>query len=129
VSLATGAEPKAASRASDKRRAIVDALATVPGITPYALTPDQATAGAAWPNWTGNTYDGRLSETAVRTYEVLVTLPASYLSVTVDQGDSFVDLVADALMRIGVLTFAEPVLIPFQDKQTMPGLRLRVTLR
>lgn len=128
MSLANGST-KAARSASDTRSALVAALATVEGITAYPVTPDAVTAGAAWPNWVQNTYDGHLCETAVRTYEVLVTLPAAYIATTVDQGDSFVDTVAAAIMHIGMVTFAEPVLIPFQDNQTMPGLRFRVTLR
>ena len=118
-----------AGRAGSARAAIVSALQSVEGITAYPVNPDQPVAGAAWPNWVQNTYNGRLCETAVRTYEILVTLPAAYIRDTVDQGDAFVDTVAAALMGIGVVTFAEPVLIPFQDRQTMPGLRLRVTYR
>lgn len=131
MSLKNGAvtETAPAGRAGTARQTLVSALQAVPGITAYPNNPDAAVAGAAWPNWIQNTYNGRLCETAVRTYEVLLTLPASYISETVDQGDAFVDTVAAALMSIGVVTFAEPVLIPFQDRQTMPGLRFRITLR
>jgi len=118
-----------AGRAGSARSAIVSALQSVEGITAYPVNPDSPVAGAAWPNWVQNTYNGRLCETAVRTYEILVTLPAAYIADTVDQGDAFVDTVAQALTGIGVVTFAEPVLIPFQDRQTMPGLRLRFTYR
>jgi hypothetical protein len=130
MSLATGSTlaPKS-GRAGDTRAAIVSALGGVEGLTGYPVTPDNAVAGAAWPNWVQTTYNGRLCDTAVRTYEVLITLPAAYLATTVDQGDAFGEEVATALMRIGVVTLSEPVLIPFSDRQTMPGLRFRVTIR
>jgi hypothetical protein len=31
-----------------------------------------------------------------------------------------------ALVRLGRITYAEPVSIAFQDRQTMPGLRFRL---
>jgi hypothetical protein len=47
----------------------------------------------------------------------------------VDQGDGFRDVVARALMHLGQVSLAEPVQITFDDRQTMPGLRLRLTIR
>ena len=105
----------------------MDALGTVPGLTAYPLAPDQATAGAAWPKWVQTTYDGHLDTLGLDTYEVLVTLPASYAEQTVDEGDGFRDVVAFALLGVARVTFAEPAQITFNDRQTMPGLRLRIT--
>jgi hypothetical protein len=123
------ARPESRTRAQDTRSAIVAALATVTGITAYPVVPDQATAGAAWPKWVQTTYDGPLCTLARDTYEALVTLPASYVATTVDQGDAFRDNVAAALRHVGRVEFAEPVQISFQDKQSMPGLRLRVVVK
>lgn len=130
MSLANGrAEPATKTRAQDTRSALVAALATVDGLTAYPVVPDQAVAGAAWPKWIQTTYDGALCDLARDTYEALVTLPSSYVQTTVDEGDRFRDQVAYALMPVARVEFAEPALITFQDKQTMPGLRLRVIVR
>lgn len=125
MSLANGSTRQ---RATDVRGRIVAALATVDGITAYPVAPDQATAGAAWPKWIQTLYNGRLCSLDVTTYEVIVTLPASYLATTVDQGDAFRDDVAHAVMSLGSVESVEPALITFNDKQTMPGLRLRLVV-
>jgi hypothetical protein len=117
------------TRSQDVRAQLVAALATITGITAYPVVPDQATAGAAWPKWIQTTYDGPLCTLARDTYDVLVTLPASYVATTVDEGDAFRDAVADVLLSVGVLQFAEPVQVTFKDKQTMPALRLRVVVK
>jgi len=124
VSLATPHDT--ATRPGAVRAALVAALATVDGLTAYPTAPDQATAGAAWPKWIQTTYDGRLCEMARDTYEILVTLPASYAAQTVDEGDGFRDLVAFAVAPVARVQFAEPAQITFNDRQQMPGLRLRV---
>jgi hypothetical protein len=59
---------------------------------------------------------------------VLVTLPAGYAGTTVDDGDGFRDVVAMALVKLGKVNYAEPVSIAFADRQTMPGLRFRLTI-
>lgn len=128
MSLANGTAERT-TRAQDVRSALVAALATVPGLTAYPVAPDQATAGAAWPKWVQTTYDGALCDLARDTYEALVTLPADYVETTVDQGDAFRDQVAFAVMSVGRVEFAEPIQITFQDKQAMPGLRLRVVVK
>lgn len=125
MSLATGRD--AATRPRTARGALVAALATVDGVTAYPTAPNQATAGAAWPKWVQTTYDGHIDVLGRDTYEVLVTLPASYAEQTVDEGDGFRDVVAFALFSVARVTFAEPAQITFNDRQTMPGLRLRVT--
>lgn len=129
MSLATGGHRTrtSAARAGDVRAALVAVLATIDGITAYPVAPDQATAGAAWPKWIQTLYTGgKLAVLAVDTYEVLLTLPASYLAVTVDQGDAFRDVVSDALRPVVRVESVEPAQITFNDRQTMPGLRLRV---
>lgn len=125
MSLAMPREP--ATRPQDARSGLVSALATVEGLAAYPVAPNQATAGAAWPKWVQTTYDGHLDVMGRDTYEILVTLPASYAEQTVDEGDAFRDIVAFALMPVARVTFAEPAQITFNDRQTMPGLRLRVT--
>lgn len=109
-----------------RRGAIVAALDGVEGLTGYRSAPDQATAGAAWPRLIQTTYDGNIGYLASDRYDVLVTLPADYAAQTVDDGDSYRDLVALALFRVGTVQYAEPVSIAFADRQTMPGLRFRL---
>lgn len=125
MSLSTGRAP--ATRPRSARAALVAALATVEGVTAYPTAPNQATAGAAWPKWVQTTYDGHLDTLALDTYEILVTLPASYAEQTVDEGDGYRDRVVFALLPVASVAFAEPAQITFNDRQTMPGLRLRVT--
>lgn len=122
------AAPEPEDRPRDTRAAIVAVLGAIPGLTAYPVAPDQATAGAAWPRWITSTYDGPLDTLARDQFDVLVTLPAGYLGTTVDEGDSLRDVVALALQRIGRVNYAEPVSIAFADRQTMPGLRLRLTI-
>jgi hypothetical protein len=126
VSLARPVALAPETRPGSTRDAIVAALGAVQGLTAYASAPDQATAGAAWPRWVQTTYNGALCSLAKDTYDVLVTLPGDYSAATVDQGDGYRDVVAMALMRLGRIDYAEPVSIAFQDRQTMPGLRLRL---
>jgi hypothetical protein len=129
MSLANGsATATERSAAQTTRAAIVAALTTVDGVTAYPVVPDQATAGAAWPKWVQTTYDGPLCRLTRDTYEVLLTLPAAYVATTVDQGDTFRDAVIPALRQVGRVEFAEPVSITFGDKQSMPGLRFRLTI-
>lgn len=128
MSLADGVATTSSTRPGQTRQAIVDALGAIPGLTAYACAPDQATAGAAWPRWQQTTYDGRLCDLAVDTYDVLVTLPADYQATTVDEGDGYRDVVALALIELGRVQYAEPVRITFNDNQAMPGLRLRLTI-
>lgn len=125
------AAPTVEPRAGATERAdIVAALDGIVGLTAYPVAPDQATAGAAWPRWVQTTYDGHLCTLAVTTWEVYVTLPADYVATTVDQGDAYRDEVALVLASaIGRVEYAEPVAIQFNDRQTMPGLRLRLTTR
>jgi len=61
-------------------------------------------------------------------YDVLVTLPGDYLATTVDEGDGFRDVVGLRLNSLGRVEYAEPVSIAFADRQTMPGLRFRLTV-
>jgi hypothetical protein len=130
MSLANGGRVTSQEqRPATFRDRLVVALDTVDGLTAYPTAPDQATAGAAWPKWIETTYDGDLCTLARDTYEVVVTLPGAYAKTTVDQGDGFRDVVAFALIPIARVTFAEPIQITFNDRQTMPGLRFRVVLR
>jgi len=128
MSLASVRDP--ATRPASARAQLVAALDSVDGLTAYPVAPDQATAGAAFPKWIQSTYDGALCSLADDTYDVVVTLPADYAGTTVDEGDALRDVVAHALARVcSSITYAEPVQITFNDRQTMPGLRFRVVTR
>jgi hypothetical protein len=117
-----------AARPGVTRAAIVAALDAITGLTGYSSAPDQATAGAAWPRWVQTTFNGPLCTLANSAYDVLVTLPADYAPATIDEGDSFRDVVGLALVRLGRVAYAEPVSISFQDRQVMPGLRFRLEI-
>lgn len=131
MSLANGSRttPDSATRPGATRDALVAALASVEGVTAYPVAPDSATAGAAWPKWIQSTYDGTLGALPRDIYECLLTLPGSYTATTVDEGDRFRDQMANAVTSLGSIQFVEPAQITFNDRQTMPGLRLRLIVR
>lgn len=117
------------SRAQRSRQSLVDALGAVPGLVAGHNAPDVATAGSAWPRWVQTTYAGRLCSVAQDEFDVYAILPADYIATTVDQGDQFRDLIEPALTPVAVIAYSEPVAVQFNDNQTMPGLRFRVTSR
>lgn len=112
------------------RQAVVDALATVDGLTPTPAMPDSPQAGSAWPVWVESRYRaGKLSRPFVPTYEVRVILPAAYHPDTVEAGELLADQVAAALSKVGDVDVAEPVTVVFEQNQTaMPGVMARVTV-
>lgn len=112
------------------RQAVVDALATIDGLTPTLAMPDTPDAGSAWPVWAESRYrDGKLSRPLTHTYEVRVILPAAYHPDTVDASDGLVDQVCTALSKVGNVDVAQPVSVVFEQNQTaMPGLLVRVTV-
>jgi hypothetical protein len=111
------------------RARIVEALATVEGISPHATNPDAPIAGDAWPVWVIANFSGKLSRLPVNDFDVLCILPASYAPTTVESADGFMPLLATALGKVGTVQTAEPVAIQVADSSTMPGLRIRVTAR
>jgi len=111
------------------RKRIVEALATVEGISAHITNPDAPVAGDAWPVWVISNYTGKLCSVAVADYDVLCILPAAYAPTTVESGDGFLPLLATALSKVGTVQTAEPVAIQIADSSTMPGLRIRVTPR
>ena len=127
MSLANGTSTRA--RPTDVRAALTAALGAVPGVTAYPSVPDQAVAGAAWVKWLQTTYDGKLEMPGTFTYECYLTLPADYLAETVGQGDAFLEVLIPALWPVAQVQYAEPVQIQFNDRQSAPGIRLRVTTR
>jgi hypothetical protein len=130
VSLANGRSPGAAlALASDTRGALVAALDSVDGITAYPVAPDAATAGAGFPRWVQTTYRGALCDPTEDTYDVYLILPGDYLATTADEGDRLRALTAPALAAVGHVDYCEPVAVTFNDHQTMPGIRFRVTVR
>lgn len=116
------------SRALGVRQSLVDAMNGVPGVVAGIAAPDVATAGASWPRWVQSTYHGKLCDVVQDTYDVFVVLPGDYLATTVESGDNFRDLIEPVLMRLASITYSEPVAVQFNDSQTMPGLRFRVTV-
>lgn len=127
MSLANGAVTTRA--ATDTRAAVVAALETVEGVTAYPVVPDQAIAGAGWPKWVQTVFSGHLCATTQDTFDVFVTLPADYLAATVDEGDKLRDVLIPALVKVGNPSYCEPVQITFNDRQTVPAVRVRLVTR
>jgi hypothetical protein len=123
MSLRDAAVPHASADVRAELVALLDGLGSLTG---YPVAPDQATAGAAWPKWVQSLPNGHLCDTWATTWEVYAVLPADYLATTVDQGDKLRDELAPVLARYGSVTYAEPVQIQFNDRQTMPGIRVRM---
>lgn len=113
---------------SAARRAVMDALDTVPGVTAHPSIPDAPAAGDGWPVWeTGEFRSGKMSNPIRHTYSAFVLLPAGYEPDTVDAADGIVEVVMYALHKIGTVDVAEPVSISVTSTSTMPGIRVRVT--
>jgi hypothetical protein len=132
MSLKNGAVALAGSPVGeDTRDRLVGALSTVSVLLASRSAPDVGTPGAAWPRWVQTTYAGKLCTTREDTYDVLVVVPGADNSTSVDDGDATRELVAPVLMStVGVeLAYAEPVAVAFNDRQTMPAVRFRVTVR
>lgn len=115
--------------ATDSRRAIVTALSQVEGLVPGPNVPDVPTDGSAWPVWIQTAFNGSLSFPGRPTYDVYVLLPAGYTTATVEKADGLLGQVCDALWGLAVIQLAEPVSVRFENQVTMPGLRLRITMR
>jgi hypothetical protein len=110
------------------RQAVVDALATVPGIVAHKSVPDAPAAGDGWPVWeTGEFRTGKLTNPITHTYSALVVLPNGYEPDTIDAADGLVEQVMYALSKVGTVDVAEPVSISVTSTSTMPGIRVRVT--
>lgn len=107
------------------RQAILDALATIEGVTPYPSMPDVATAGAAWPSWTETTTTrAKLAHALTRTYEVVVVLPADYLPETVDEAEGFDAELAAVLLTVGPFDRITPAMVTFDDNNAMPAIQI-----
>lgn len=108
--------------------AIMDALGTVDGVTPYPSHPDNMTDGAAWPIWANTVWTGgKLCRAPVSTYDVVVILPAGYDPFTVQTAGSLRDVVAAALRTVGAVEIAEPVMVTAAEGASMPAIRYRLT--
>lgn len=107
------------------RQAILDALATVPGLSPTPAMPDVATAGAAWPVWQETSVTrGKLAHVYTRTYNVVAVLPADYLPETIDEAEGLDEALATAMARVGKFDRVVPVLVTFDDNNSMPGVQV-----
>jgi len=114
---------------SDTRQAVLDALATVPGLIVSTTLPDTPMAGAAWVVWAESRFGtGKLSRPLTHTYEARVILPNGWLPETVDTADGLLEQLCAALARVGALDNAAPVLIQFDNATSMPGISARVTV-
>lgn len=112
------------------RQAVVDALATIPGVSATLAMPDTPVAGAAWPVWTQSRQaPGKLAHPIAHTYDAVVLLPAGYHPDTVDAADGLIEQVIYALSKAGAVEPCEPVTVVFDPNQTtMPGIHARVTV-
>jgi hypothetical protein len=113
------------------RQAIVDALATIPGVSATPAMPDTPVAGAAWPVWSASSFSGgKMSNPITHTYNVVMVLPAGYLPDTVDASDGVVEQVMTALQKVGVVQDVTPGTVTFVDPEqtSMPGINARVTV-
>ena len=118
-----------ATAVSTARQAVLDALATVPGLVPVGSLPDTPMPGAAWPVWAESRFrDGKLARPLTHTYEVRVILPAGWTPETVDTADGLVEALCNALSAVGTLDAANPVQIAFDNNTSMPGINARVTV-
>lgn len=113
------------------RQAIVDALATVPGVSATLSKPDEPVAGAAWPRWAITEHEGnvRLCGLAAHELDVYVLLNAGYEPHTVDEGDALLDACVAALWPIGRVIRSQPTLVIFDQQRSMPALLIRVSPR
>ena len=106
------------------RAAIVDALATVPGLSPSSTAPGVITAGATWPVWASSTW---VTSCYWRTlWYVFVALENGDQAATVEAGDELVDLVGQALASAGLGgLIVEPWswALDANRSQTVPTLR------
>lgn len=110
-------------------RADIVAALNAAGMNAADVAPDSATPGAAWPQWTTTDFQGHLCDPSRFSFSVYVVLNAADPATTVAEGDNVVSRVAPELFRVAIIQAAEPVLITFGDKTTMPGVRFRVTTR
>jgi hypothetical protein len=108
------------------RQAIVDALSTVPGLSPVPTVPAPIVAGSAWPVW----YQGtpRTACAMDDGWYVLVALANGAQLATVDSGDALVQDVLTALWAVGKIDRYEPWQWPVEaGGQTVPCLRFTLS--
>jgi hypothetical protein len=117
-----------ARSAATARAVLVDALDGA-GFHASPAAPDNPTAGAAWPQWTGTTFNGHLCDPSEYAFSVYLVLNAGDAETTVNDGDAAVAAAAPALGAVAEISTAEPVLITFGDSTSMPGIRFRVVTR
>lgn len=104
------------------RTDIVDALKTVPELTPTGTMPDVIAAGTAWPEWAGN--EPRTACGQLTTWYVYAALPAGNLASTVEAGDDFRDAIWNALAMVAKVVRSEPWRIPIEPgQQGIPVVR------
>jgi hypothetical protein len=110
-----------------QRQAILDALATVPGLNPSPAAPAPIVAGSAWPGWSSSSW---LNACAVSTeWFVFVALPNGHQAATVDAGDEIVEDVATVLWPVGKVVRVEPWQWPVEPgQQAIPLLRFTVEI-
>lgn len=109
------------------RQTIVDALATVAGLSPALTTPSPIVAGSAWPVW----YQGvpRNACALDDGFYVMVALGNTDRLATVDSGDALVQDCLTALWAVGKVERYEPWQWPVEaGGQSVPCLRFTLAL-
>lgn len=109
------------------RQDIVDALATVEGLSAFHAQPPVVAAGSAWPvlsrtEWVNGCF-------VQGTWFVFVALPAGSELVTVAAGDELLEPVGAALHKVGHVIDCTPYQIPVEPgQQAVPVLRYTLEL-
>lgn len=111
------------------RARIKTALDGIPGVTGHKSEPDQKFEKAAWPVLRELNATGTLCDPYRRSYDVFLVLPNGYSGVAADAAEALIEALVEALDPLGELgdPLAEVVQIAFDNKSTVPGLRVRVT--
>lgn len=97
------------------RTDIVDALKTVPELSPTATMPDNIMAGMAWP--VRDHRDPLTGCLRVTTWYVFVALPAANTASTVEWADDLIDTIWEALQSAGKVLRDEEWRIPLEPGQ------------
>ena len=112
------------------RDRLLQALATVDGITPAASAPDAPVANVAWPKWAESRLQGgKLTQPLVHSFDVLVLLNASYDGQTVAAADDLLPRLIGSLAAVASIDVADAVQVTFPPATAIPALRVRCTPR
>ena len=110
-----------------QRAAIVDQLATLPGVVATPSWPAPAVAGSAWPVWQSAQW---VTESLLRgTWIVFRVLPAGSQQTTAAEADAAVMALGAALWPIGQVQNAEAASVQVEPGgATLPALRFTLEI-